>query len=96
MALSRKSQSTTGKAAAPAAPPQRSVTRMEFNPVVPQQQPESPATSFKVQGSEAGELKIENDRLKTTIMILSNKLKGQNDSDQQIANLRKKVRECEE
>ena len=31
--------------------------------------------------SDAGELKIENDRLQTTIMILNQKLKTQNDSD---------------
>ena len=42
-------------------------------------QPQSPATSFQVQGSDAGELKIENDRLKTTIMIITQKLKLKDD-----------------
>lgn len=41
--------------------------------------------SFKLEGREAGELKIENDRLQTTIMILNQKLKSQNDSDSQIS-----------
>lgn len=56
------------------------------------------SASFKLNegGSDAGELKIENDRLQTTIMILNQKLKTQNDSDAQINGLRKKLRECEE
>ena len=51
---------------------------------------------LKADDSNAGELKIENDRLQTTIMILNQKLKGQTDSDEQIATLRKKLREAQE
>lgn len=52
--------------------------------------------SFKLEGREAGELKIENDRLQTTIMILNQKLKSQNDSEGQIAQLRKKMKDMVE
>lgn len=48
------------------------------------------------ENSQAGQLKIENDRLQTTIMILNQKLKSQNDSDQQIGQLRKKNKEHED
>lgn len=54
-------------------------------------------SNFKLaEGSDAGELKIENDRLQTTIMILNQKLKTQNDSDGQINGLRKKLKDNEE
>ena len=43
--------------------------------------------------SEVGDLKIENDRLSTTVMILNQKLKSQTQNDDHAIKLRKKNRE---
>lgn len=52
--------------------------------------------AFKLQdGTEAGDLVIENERLKTTLQILQQKLKLQTDSDEQFAKLRKQVQELD-
>lgn len=46
------------------------------------------SVSFKIaDGTEAGDLVIENERLKSTLMILNQKLKVTNDLDSQIDNL---------
>lgn len=45
--------------------------------------------------SEVGDLKIENDRLQTTVMILNQKLKSQTQNDDHVTKLRKKNREYE-
>ena len=47
--------------------------------------------SFKLnEDTEAGDLVIENDRLKTSIAILNGKLKSQEDSEEIIESLRKR------
>ena len=45
--------------------------------------------------SEVGDLKIENDRLSTTVMILNQKLKSQTQNDDHVQQLRKKNRDQE-
>ena len=45
--------------------------------------------------SEVGDLKIENDRLSTTVMILNQKLKSANQNTDQEQKLRKKNRDQE-
>lgn len=47
-------------------------------------------------GTEAGELVIENERLKTTIMVLNNKLKVQDDTEKSNARLLKLQRQYED
>ena len=48
-----------------------------------------------VDPSEAGDLKIENDRLQTTVRILNQKVKSKTHNDDQVSQLRKKNREYE-
>lgn len=53
-------------------------------------------SSMKNEILDAGELKIENDKLQTQLKLLNQKLKSQGDSEQQIIQLRKKLRDHEE
>jgi len=48
------------------------------------------------EGQEQGELVIENERLKTSIMVLQQKLKVQDDSEGINGRLKKQVRDLEE
>lgn len=50
---------------------------------------------FQGDASEIGDLKIENDRLQTTVMILNQKIKAQTQTDDQVSKLRKKNRDSE-